>query len=78
MVDRYNFIIDFSFIFGVNYMQAKTHGSVKMAYVVVNRRSNVQFYSQDPRGYGFANPPPGTIVDSTVTANKPWVPFSNY
>ncbi|ODM98432.1 Piwi-like protein 1 [Orchesella cincta] len=38
----------------------------KLTYIVVNKRINTRFYAQG-RGDPYMNPPPGTVVDDTVT-----------
>ena len=37
----------------------------KLAVVVVKKRGNARFFQQD--GRNIVNPPPGTVIDTTVT-----------
>lgn len=39
--------------------------STRFAFVVVNKKINPRFFA--PQQNGYSNPPPGTVVDSTVT-----------
>jgi aubergine-like protein len=42
--------------------------SPKLAMVVVKKRGSARFFARDPRGgRQLTNPPPGTIIDHTVT-----------
>lgn len=39
----------------------------KFAFIVVSKRINARFFSDNNRGPGHMNPPPGTVVDDVVT-----------
>ena len=42
--------------------------SPKLALVVVKKRGSARFFARDPRGgQQLTNPPPGTIIDHTIT-----------
>ncbi len=42
--------------------------SPKLAMVVVKKRGNARFFARDPcNNLQLTNPPPGTIIDHTVT-----------
>jgi hypothetical protein len=50
-----NFLIDFIF-------------SPKLGMVIVKKRGSARFFARDPRNnHQLINPPPGTIIDHTVT-----------
>ncbi|GFT86538.1 piwi-like protein Siwi [Nephila pilipes] len=39
--------------------------SIRFAFIIVNKKINTRFFT--PSGNGYSNPPPGTLVDHTVT-----------
>jgi len=42
--------------------------SPKLGMVIVKKRGSARFFARDPRGgRQLTNPPPGTIIDHTVT-----------
>jgi hypothetical protein len=42
--------------------------SPKLGMIIVKKRGSARFFARDPRGGGqLMNPPPGTIIDHTVT-----------
>lgn len=47
---------------------AEDRGDVKLAFLIVNKKINTRFFAEAPGKAGtYANPPPGTVVDSVVT-----------
>ncbi|ODM90222.1 Piwi-like protein 1 [Orchesella cincta] len=46
--------------------QQKSTDLPKLTYIVVNKRINTRFFARE-RGESYKNPPPGTVVDDTVT-----------
>jgi aubergine-like protein len=47
----------------------------KLGMIIVKKRGSARFFARDPRGGGqLMNPPPGTIIDHTVT-NQEWYDF---
>ena len=42
--------------------------SPKLGIIIVKKRGSARFFARDPRGgRQLINPPPGTIIDHTVT-----------
>jgi hypothetical protein len=42
--------------------------SPKLGMIIVKKRGSARFFARDPRGgRQLTNPPPGTIIDHTVT-----------
>jgi hypothetical protein len=42
--------------------------SPKLGMIIVKKRGSARFFARDPRGgRQLMNPPPGTIIDHTVT-----------
>jgi len=49
--------------------------SPKLGMIIVKKRGSARFFARDPRGSRqLINPPPGTIIDHTVT-NQEWYDF---
>ena len=42
--------------------------SAKLGIIIVKKRGNARFFARDPRNARqFINPPPGTVIDHTIT-----------
>ncbi|CAF3532884.1 unnamed protein product [Rotaria socialis] len=56
-------------------MKAQEGYDPKLGMVIVKKRGSARFFARDPRNnHQLINPPPGTIIDHTVT-NQEWYDF---
>jgi aubergine-like protein len=56
-------------------MKAQEGYDPKLGMIIVKKRGSARFFARDPRGgRQLMNPPPGTIIDHTVT-NQEWYDF---
>ncbi|CAF1131387.1 unnamed protein product [Adineta steineri] len=56
-------------------MKAQEGYDPKLGMIVVKKRGSARFFARDPRGgRQLMNPPPGTIIDHTIT-NQEWYDF---